>query len=63
MSHPLGGLLSEPASASEEQAPRSARSPLGSLCVGCAGWSYPHWRHKFYPPNVRADQELTVRYS
>jgi uncharacterized protein YecE (DUF72 family) len=33
-------------------------TPLGALFVGCAGWSYPHWRNKFYPPNVRAEHEL-----
>jgi uncharacterized protein YecE (DUF72 family) len=36
----------------------SKTSALGGLLVGCAGWSYPHWRNKFYPSNVRAEHEL-----
>ena len=38
--------------------PRASPPNLGSLHVGCAGWSYPHWRNKFYPQNVRPEHEL-----
>ncbi len=55
--HPVS-LLSEKANESEAHTQPVANRPLGELHVGCAGWSYPHWRHKFYPPNVRAELEL-----
>ena len=55
--HPVS-LLSEQANEPEAQTQPVANRPLGELHVGCAGWSYPHWRHKFYPPNVRAELEL-----
>jgi hypothetical protein len=55
--HPVS-LLSEQANESEAHTQPVANRPLGELHVGCAGWSYPHWRHKFYPPNVRPELEL-----
>jgi uncharacterized protein YecE (DUF72 family) len=55
-----GGKVPRPASGdiAPQPLPAPPSSPLGRLLVGCAGWSYPHWRHKFYPPNVRAENEL-----
>jgi hypothetical protein len=49
---------SDEANSSEAQRRPGAAIPLGLLYVGCAGFSYPHWRHTFYPPNVRAENEL-----
>jgi uncharacterized protein YecE (DUF72 family) len=29
-----------------------------SVRIGTSGWSYPHWRQAFYPPEVRAEESL-----
>jgi uncharacterized protein YecE (DUF72 family) len=28
------------------------------LHIGCSGWSYPHWRERFYPPKLPAAKQL-----
>jgi hypothetical protein len=65
MSHPFhnSSELADRLSSDEANTPEAQRHPaaalsLGLLHVGCAGFSYPHWRHKFYPPNVRSENEL-----
>jgi uncharacterized protein YecE (DUF72 family) len=25
---------------------------MPELCIGCSGFSYPHWRGRFYPDNL-----------
>ncbi|MHB8966936.1 MAG: DUF72 domain-containing protein [Thermoleophilia bacterium] len=30
----------------------------GDVLVGTSGWNYGHWRHCFYPPEVKAGQRL-----
>jgi uncharacterized protein YecE (DUF72 family) len=30
----------------------SGRFRIGSVRVGCCGWSYPHWRERVYPDGV-----------
>ncbi|HEY3397942.1 MAG TPA: DUF72 domain-containing protein [Armatimonadota bacterium] len=31
---------------------------MREIRVGTSGWSYPHWRGRFYPEGLAADQEL-----
>jgi uncharacterized protein YecE (DUF72 family) len=31
-------------------------SRAGSIRIGCSGWSYPHWRRRFYPEHLREAQ-------
>jgi len=31
-----------------------AAAHLAPIRVGCSGWSYPHWRGRFYPEDLRA---------
>lgn len=33
--------------------------PQPRLLVGTSGWSYDHWRGRFYPPDLAAGQRLT----
>ncbi len=37
----------------------SAPGPPGRIRIGTSGWAYPHWRGLFYPPDIRAGQELS----
>jgi uncharacterized protein YecE (DUF72 family) len=30
----------------------------GKIHIGTSGWHYPHWKARFYPPNLRAGQLL-----
>lgn len=30
----------------------------GKIYIGTSGWSYPHWKGKFYPANVKDPNEL-----
>ena len=25
----------------------------GAIRIGCSGWTYPHWRQRFYPRELR----------
>lgn len=31
-----------------------AAEPPAPIRIGCSGWSYPHWRGRFYPADLRA---------
>ncbi len=33
-----------------------------SICVGCSGWNYPHWRERFYPKGL-AEARWLERYA
>src|SRR5258706_14870894 len=35
-------------------APGRARSRAGRALIGTSGYVYPHWRGRFYPPDVPA---------
>ena len=37
---------------------RGARRAAGTIRIGTSGWSYPHWRRRFYPEGTRAKDEL-----
>jgi uncharacterized protein YecE (DUF72 family) len=37
----------------------TAGGTLGGILVGTSGWSYPHWRGPFYPPEMRSGDFLT----
>jgi uncharacterized protein YecE (DUF72 family) len=54
---PFGPVAAETTLKSDSQI-SDCRVTLGALFVGCAGWSYPHWRNSFYPRNVRPEHEL-----
>jgi len=30
----------------------------GDIRIGCSGWSYPHWRKRFYPEKVQAREHF-----
>src|SRR3981189_2973480 len=30
----------------------------GEIRIGCSGWSYPHWRKRFYPEKLPAREQL-----
>jgi uncharacterized protein YecE (DUF72 family) len=31
---------------------------LGDVWIGCSGWSYPHWRKRFYPEKLPAREHF-----
>jgi uncharacterized protein YecE (DUF72 family) len=31
----------------------------GDIRIGCSGWSYPHWRKRFYPETMPAREHFT----
>src|SRR2546430_3044487 len=31
---------------------------LGDVRIGCSGWSYPHWRKRFYPEKMPAREHF-----
>ena len=31
---------------------------MGGVRIGTSGWMYPHWRGRFYPPKLRAADQL-----
>ncbi|TMC41878.1 MAG: DUF72 domain-containing protein, partial [Chloroflexi bacterium] len=30
----------------------------GQVRIGCSGWSYPHWRKRFYPEKLPAREHF-----
>lgn len=43
---------------SDEPRKPEQRSSCGEIWIGTSGWVYPHWKRRFYPPEVPATQYL-----